>query len=122
MMNETLAYADTPDNSAEQQKLYRIATAQRIMIWAVLSQLLLFLPYLNLIALALQLWAIYKLAVAMENRLAWLLTLGTILPVAGLVILLMTNAAATKYLRNAGLTVGLMGVKPETIAHLKAVR
>jgi hypothetical protein len=82
------------------------------MIWAVLSQLLLFLPYLNLIALALQLWAIYKLAVAMENRLAWLLTIGTVLPVVGLVILLMTNGAATKYLQNAGLTVGLMGVKP----------
>lgn len=122
MINDSLAYADTPDNSLEQQKLYRVASAQRVMIWAVLSQLLLFLPYLNLIALALQMWAIYRLAAAMENRLAWLLTLGTIIPGVGLVILLMTNGAATKYLQNAGLTVGLMGVKPEAVAHLKATR
>lgn len=129
MINETLAYADTPDNSSDQQKLYRIGMAQRMLLWAVLSQLFMALnlfvfqvPYIDLITLAFSLWAIYKLATAMENRLAWLLTLGTLVPVVGFFILLATNGVATKYLQKAGLSVGLMGVKKETLQHLAAVR
>lgn len=136
MTNQTLAYADTPDNSAEQQKLYRIATAQKIVIWAVLGQLLLvaligivalariYFPvtYVNIAMVLFQLWAIYRLATAMEYRLAWLLTLGTLVPLLGLILLLATNGAATKYLQQAGINVGFMGVKREIIENLKSVR
>lgn len=136
MTNQALAYADTPDNSAEQQKLYRIASAQKWAIWAVLTQLLLVavmmvcgaiqinFPMLivNIILVLFQLWAIYNLATSMENRLAWLLTLGTLVPLLGLILLLATNGAATKYLQQAGINVGFMGVKREIIENLKAVR
>ena len=120
------ANADAPDNAAEQRKLFRIATAQRILLWAVLSQFLLLLPrtaateFVILFVALFSLIAVFRLAKAMQNRWAWLLIIASVVPYLGFLTLLFVNIAATKYLQRAGIAVGLMGASRTAIKHLAA--
>lgn len=110
------------DGKEGQETLRRIASGQKLIIYAILGQILavgvsttIEVPggLLILAALVFSLVGVVKLAGALGASVLVrvLLALGMFLPLISLVILLSLSSRATKRLRAAGYKVGLLGAK-----------
>jgi hypothetical protein len=125
-------------------KLYEIAYSQKLVLYAVLVSLLLFLAYLvsadcatvapplseplalvlasllvvvGFFSLVLSVWSWYRLALALGMAF-WKVIVSEILlflPIASTVALLMLTVRATRMLQMAGVEVGLMGANLRTM-------
>ncbi len=110
-----LGYAAPPPT-----KLLTIAARQKAIIWCILGYFALvpaalFMPraVANLLLLGIGLTGavfVFMLAVALYGAIAGIaLGVGTLIPIAGLFVLLGINQRATRLLRDHGIRVGLMG-------------
>lgn len=116
------------------QLILEVAKQQKRLIWFILVQLLLLpvlflLPpssesaawfILSLILGIICAYLIYKVCRALEISTFWLVIAIVVLfvPYIGLLSLLSVNSMATKFLRTAGVRVGLMGAKRKSMDRL----
>lgn len=117
------------------QLVLEVATQQKRLIWFILFQILL-LPVLFLLPLSgesvawlilslilgmICAYLIYKVCRALEISTFWLAVAIVVLfvPYIGLLSLLSVNSMATKFLRAAGVRVGLMGAKRKSMDRLR---
>ncbi len=129
--------ASPPSTLPPWEQVVRVGRAQRALIWVFFAGLLvLLLPIgagalagagatdglgeagaLSFVALAVGLRiamaiCVYRVAAALGSKVAILWALGGFLPnLIGLLVLLVVNRRATRFLRGAGLKPGFMGVK-----------
>lgn len=116
---ETVALAQKRVLWCELYNLFYAATA-----WIPLSPnipriiLLISLIEIVLVIIA-SLYAVYKLAVILDSRVAILYSIGMIFPIVSLVILSLLSQKATKFLQAEGLRVGFMGVSKKNLEKYK---
>jgi hypothetical protein len=96
----------------------RVAKYQRLLILAVvIGAFGPLIPLVGIVVLILnigfQVWCVVKLSAALElNRAAkWIFVVLMFVPLVSLIALLVLNAKATRFIRNAGYRVGLIGAK-----------
>ncbi|GAB5558804.1 MAG: hypothetical protein SynsKO_04510 [Synoicihabitans sp.] len=114
------------ENADEAARAEQVCSGQRFAIWAILLNLI-SIPLLQvpegaliraplvLIAIILAVLGIVRMSRALGINLIIivLMAMGMIVPFLNLVILLIINGRATRYLRAQGYTVGLLGAKKE---------
>jgi hypothetical protein len=118
---------------ADREKLRRVARYQQWVLYALLAQILLYVLVLflqgaalpdvaTLIALfflplvALSMAAVFLLAKELLHIvIAVLCTILMLVPCVSLLVLLVVNGRATKFLQTRGVKVGFMGANPHTI-------
>ena len=90
---------------------YEIGKRQKAILWLILlSIFLIFIPKIGpILSAVINIMFVYKLAVALKSKVAWLWCLLMIVPLVSLISLLIINGKATTALRTAGIKVGLMG-------------
>lgn len=95
-----------------------IGLAQRLLCWAVLNAIVgtlifWFFPYIALITVPFQLYAVYRLAAALRMHVGVcvLFMLAMCLPIISLICLLVLSMRATDVLTRAGINVGFMGAR-----------
>ncbi len=116
-----------PDTENETERSEQVCSGQRFAVWAILlnlvSVLLLLVPEgalirasLILVAIIMAVLGIVRMSRGLEINLILivLMAMCMILPFVNLIILLVINAQATRYLRAHGYTVGMMGAKKST--------
>ncbi|MBT5900761.1 MAG: hypothetical protein HOH58_01475 [Opitutaceae bacterium] len=112
--------------SAERAQAARVCSGQRFAVWAIMLNLLtvplLLVPEgalirapLILVAIVLAVLGIVRMSQELNISLVLivLMAMGMVIPFLNLVILLVINARATRYLRDHGYTVGMFGAKPK---------
>ncbi len=106
--------------AAEEDQLVAVARAQRHLLLSVLASLigngvfrvgdldlLVVLPIMLAIA-GYSIWATYKLCKALErNAILWMIAM--FIPLINFICLLVLNSQATRYLKDRGVSVGLLG-------------
>ncbi len=98
--------------------LIELAKHQKNIMWMILIALAsmlaaMFIPYITIVTGLIQLYFIYKLAVAVRSSVAWVYIILAFIPLVGLLGLLHINGKATKTLQANGIKVGLMGARME---------
>lgn len=113
-----------PDTENEAARAEQVCSGQRFAVWAILLNLitvpLLLVPQaasiravLILVAIVLAVFGIVRMSHGLDISLVLivLMAMGMVIPFLNLVILLIIIARATRFLRDHGYTVGLMGAK-----------
>lgn len=116
----TLRDADDPKIDADYG--WDIARAQKALLLAVVLEIGSFIPHygwlMYLCGVGLSFWAVYNLGDALQTRKEgfstggggkWLVLIW--IPYVGTIALLILNAKATRFLKDAGYSVGLFGAK-----------
>jgi len=81
-------------------------------MWMVLTSLLaMFFPFGTILTGIIQIYFIYKLAIAVRSSRAWLYIILAFIPLIGLIGLLHINGEATRTLQTNGIKVGIMGAR-----------
>ena len=94
------------------QDLIEVATRQRVIIcWMI--PICLVTSFIPIVPAIIQIYFIYKLAVALRSSVAWLYIVLAFIPLVALISLLVINGKATKRLQQNGIKVGLMGARME---------
>ena len=89
-----------------------VAKRQKSTLWMlVISLVASFIPFATIVTGCIQVYFIYKLAVALRSSTAWVYTILVFIPLVGLIALLVINGKATKKLQEHGIRVGLMGAR-----------
>ena len=114
------------EENHETDRLAQICSGQRFAVWAIMLNLLtvplMLVPQaaevraaLILIAIVLAVFGIVRMSRGLNISLIIivLMAMGMVAPFLNLVILLIINARATRFLRDHGYTVGLLGAKPK---------
>lgn len=94
--------------------LLSVARAQKLLIWAVVAGLTVFItPALYIVAVPFKLYAVYRISKVLGFSMAFrvIYMLCMFVPLLALIFLLMLNAKATENLRRLGVGVGLLGAK-----------
>jgi len=93
-------------------ELIEVAKRQKSIMWMILISLVaMFIPYATLVTGVIQIYFIYKLAVAVRSSAAWAYIIVVFIPLIGLLGLLHINGRATKALQTKGIKVGLIGAR-----------
>jgi hypothetical protein len=118
------------------ERVLEVAKQQKRLIWLFLTQLLLTIPMIfnvpvsgdsavwvlpSLILVIISAYFIYMIGRALEMSTLWLVITILLLfaPYIGLFPLLYVNSMATKFLRTAGVKVGLMGAKRRSLDEIR---
>jgi hypothetical protein len=115
--------ADVPDPGQDQERLQRIASGQRIIIYSLLGSFfaygmqVLFGPIAALLTLAAFIVSIIgavKLAGALGRGVAWQVVYAIlmVIPLINLVMMVVLSSQATRALRKGGYHVGFLGARP----------
>ncbi|HEY6871278.1 MAG TPA: hypothetical protein VI298_00995 [Geobacteraceae bacterium] len=95
-------------------RLHQIAAAQKLLIWGVVAAMApLISPVLYVLAIPFQLYAVYRTAKVLEfgSGFIALYVVTMFVPLLGIIMLLVLNSSATKALKAAGISVGLVGAR-----------
>lgn len=124
--SSTLATSTVPDNTLDGDigldYGWNVARAQKALLLAVILEIGGIVPDIGwiiyLFGVCLSFWAVYNLGDALQTHKdgfatggggKWLVLLW--IPYVGIVALLILNAKATRFLKNAGYSVGLFGAR-----------
>lgn len=115
-----------PDTENASTRAQQVCSGQRFAVWAIMLNLLtvplLLVPEgalirapLILVAIVLAVLGIVRMSRGLQISLTLivLMAMGMLIPFLNLVILLIINARATRFLRDQGYTVGLFGAKKQ---------
>lgn len=93
------------------KELCDIANGQKAVIWLIpFSLAAILVPFFGQIVMGIfSLIFVYKLAVALKSKVAWLWCILMFIPIISMISLCILNGKATSVLKNAGIKVGLMG-------------
>jgi hypothetical protein len=108
----------TADEYRDADRLHRIAVAQKLLIWGVVVAMVpLMSPVLYLLALPFQLYAVYRTSKALDfgSGAVVLYIVAMFVPLVGVIMLLVLNSNATKALKAAGISVGLIGARKDDL-------
>jgi hypothetical protein len=95
-------------------RLYAIASAQKMLIWSFAALVLLVIPYLFIFVTIFRIISMYRLAKALSKEpILWVL--GALIPLVSMILLVRLHSEATTCLRKAGVRVGFMGADLHTI-------
>ncbi len=100
---EPLGAVGSDGDSPIEDYLHRIAKWERRMLWVLILSLTLgLIPPLILLLIPVHVFVAYKLARSLDkNGVLW--AIGTLVPYAGLIVLIVLNVQATGTLKSAGL-------------------
>jgi len=102
----------TPQEPWTKQDLLEVAKRQKSIIGLMLiSFLTMCIPFATIVTGIIQIYFIYKLAVALRMSAAWVYIILAFIPLVGLIALLVINGKATKRLKKNGIKVGLLGAR-----------
>lgn len=104
----------TPSTQEQRTKqdLMEVAKWQKNIMWMIpLSLAAMLIKYATIVTGIIQIYFIYKLAVAVRSSAAWAYIILAFCPFVGLLALLHINGKATKILKANGIKVGLMGAR-----------
>ena len=115
-----------PDTENASARAEQVCSGQRFAVWAILLNLitvpLLLVPegasiraVLILVAIVLAVFGIVRMSRGLDISLVLivLMAMGMVVPFLNLVILLIVNARASRYLRSHGYSVGMLGAKKQ---------
>ena len=108
--------AQTVQGEWTKTELMEVAQRQKSIIWMILISIASIVaaksvPVAPLVAGIIQIYFIYKLAVAVRSSIPWAYIILSLFPLLGLIGLLVVNTTATSLLKAYGIKVGLMGAR-----------
>ncbi|MGL5095286.1 MAG: hypothetical protein ACRDD1_06840 [Planctomycetia bacterium] len=102
-------------------EIVEVAKRQKQILWMILLSIVaIFIPFATIVTGIIQVFFIYKLAIAVRSKAAWVYIVLAFIPLVGLLALLSINGKATKILQSNGLKVGLMGARSADVKRLQA--
>jgi hypothetical protein len=102
------------------EEILEIAKRQKQIDWLILLRFLIaFIPFAFMVAVPIQIYIIFKLALALRSQDAWGYIILVFIPLIGLLALLHLSRKATKTLQANGVKVGLMGARASDLEKIK---
>jgi hypothetical protein len=105
-----------PNNLSE---VYKVAKFQKYLLILILISFIIISSsenlILNLPSSILGMYFVYEIGMGLKLKNVWLWVIGTFVPLLGLIVMLIINNKATKFIKLNGFRVGLLGADVEEI-------